>query len=164
MPKRLPPIDYIERTRALYSALGHPPYRWVENEPLAALARVAKPRAKWRVGLVASGGIYAEGQIAFHYRDDSSYREIPRDTPVEALRATHFAYDLADARRDPNTVFPLATLRDLARDGVVGEVAPRAYTFMGGIYSSAKVRDALAPALADRLVADAVDVALLVPV
>jgi hypothetical protein len=35
---------------------------------------------------------------------------------------------------------------------------------MGGIYSVRKVRDILAPALADRLVKDEVDVAILVPV
>ena len=164
MSDRQPPIDYIARTRDLYSALGYPPYRWVKNEPLARLAKTAKAPTAWRVGLVASGGIYAAGQIAFHFRDDLSYREIASDTPVDALRTTHFAYDLSDARRDPNVVFPLAALRDLASAGLIGEVGPNAYTFMGGIYSAGKVRDILAPALADRLVADAVDVALLVPV
>ena len=164
MTDRQPPVDYIERTREVYSSLGFPPYRWAANEPLAELARTPKPQAEWRVGLVASGGIYAVGQIAFHHRDDFSYREIDRDTPVDALRTTHFAYDLSDARRDPNVVFPLEVLRGLATDGRIGEVGPRAYTFMGGIYSAGKVRDRLAPALADRLVEDAVDVALMVPV
>ena len=161
---RQPPVDYIERTREVYSALGYPPYQWVVNEPLAKLARPHRPQAEWRVALVASGGIYAVGQIAFHHRDDFSYREIPADTPLEDLRTTHFAYDLTDARADPNVVFPLAVLRQLASEGEIGEVAPRAYTFMGGIYSARKVRDTLAPALADRLVEDAVDVALMVPV
>ena len=164
MPSRQPPVDYIERTREVYGSLGFPAYRWVANQPLAELAHTGKPQSQWRVGLVASGGIYTEGQIAFHHRDDLSYREIARDTPVDALRTTHFAYDMADARRDPNVVFPLATLRELAADGVIGEVAARAYTFMGGIYSAGRVRDTLAPAFADRLQADAVDVALMVPV
>ncbi len=159
-----PPVDYIERTRSLYAARGYAPYRWVENEPLAELAATAKPQTEWRVGLVASGGIYAAGQVAFHYRDDLSYREIATDTPVEALRATHFAYDLVDARRDVNVVFPLAALRSLVEAGRVGSLAPRAYTFMGGVYSARKVRERLAPAIADRLVADEVDVALMVPV
>jgi hypothetical protein len=35
---------------------------------------------------------------------------------------------------------------------------------MGGIYSSRKVRDLLAPALAERIIKDEVDLALLVPV
>ena len=163
-PNREPPVDYIERTRSLYASLGYGSYRWVHNPPFDALALPNKPREEWRVGLIASGGIYAAGQVAFHHRDDVSYREIPRDTPVDALRTTHFAYDLADSRQDPNVVFPLAILRALADEGVIGEVAPRAYSFMGGVYSARKVRDTLAPALVDRLVDDAVDVALMVPV
>ena len=83
---------------------------------------------------------------------------------TEALRITHFAYDLTDARADPNVVFPLDTLRDLAQAARIGELATNAYTFMGGIYSTRKVGQILAPALADRLIQDEVDVAILVPV
>ena len=161
---RQPPVDYIERTREQYSALGYPTYRWVEEQEPPAFARVDKPMHEWRVGLVASGGIYVQGQIAFHHRDDVSYREIDVETPIEKLRATHFAYDLTDARSDPNTVFPLETLRGLRDAGEIGDLGARAYTFMGGIYSVRMVRDTLAPALAERLVSDCVDVAIMVPV
>ena len=143
------PVDYIERTREQYAALGYPAYRWVQETEPPAFTRVEAPMHRWRVGLVASGGIYVQGQIAFHHRDDLSYREVGMDTPAEALRVTHFAYDLTDARADPNAVIPLG---------------PRAYTFMGGIYSVRKVREVLAPALAERLCSDGVDVAILVPV
>ena len=158
------PVDYIERTREQYDALGYPPYAWVHSDTPPPFTPLSKPLSQCRVGLIASGGIYREGQIAFHFKDDFSYREIASDTPQEALRATHFAYDLTDARRDPNVVFPLQTLRRCADAGLIGGVGPRAYTFMGGIYSARKVRDVLAPALADRIVQDEVDVVLLVPV
>jgi D-proline reductase (dithiol) PrdB len=104
------------------------------------------------------------GQVAFHWRDDSTFREIPTDVRREDLRATHFAYDLTDARRDPNVVFPIDTLRRLVADGMIGGLARRAFTFMGGIYSARKVGEALAPKITERLVAEKVDVALLVPV
>jgi|TARA_Y100000588_G_scaffold73738_1_gene76389 D-proline reductase (dithiol) PrdB len=120
--------------------------------------------SEWRVGLVASGGIYAEGQIAFHHKDDTSYREIATDIEIEKLRATHFAYDLTDARRDPNVVFPISRLREMVDEGLLGSINAHAYTFMGGIYSSRKVTDLLAPALAERLIADQVDVVVMVPV
>ena len=116
------------------------------------------------IGLVASGGIYAAGQVAFHYKDDLSFRIIDTTIATTELRATHFAYDLTDARADPNVVFPLDTLRALVAEGTIGELSPRAYTFMGGIYSSRKVRDRLAPAIADRVQRDEIDYALLVPV
>ena len=158
-----PPVDYIERTREQYGSLGYPPYQWAHNEDEPPFATVSKPLTESRIGLIASGGVYREGQIAFHYRDDFSFRVISCDTATSALRVTHFAYDVTDARADPNVVFPLATLRAEAREGGVGAVGPNAYTFMGGIYSVRKVGQALAPALAERMEEDAVDAVVLVP-
>ena len=164
MPNTRPPIDYLQRTQEQYSSLGYPPYRWVKSDTPPPWAPVRKPLAQSRLGLVASGGIYLSGQVAFHFKDDISYREIDTSAPDDELRVAHFAYDTHDARSDPNVVFPVGTLRGLVAEGRLGELAERAYTFMGGIYSSRKVRDTLAPALADRLVQDEVDLALLVPV
>jgi D-proline reductase (dithiol) PrdB len=157
------PVDYIERTREQYSALGYPTYRWVTNEDAPPFTPLAKPLSECRVGLIASGGIYRVGQVGFHFKDDVSFRAIDIDTPAEDLRVTHFAYDMTDARSDVNVVFPVRTLTDLARLGRIKAVAANAYTFMGGIYSARKVRDLLAPALADRLSKDEVDVAIMVP-
>ena len=158
------PVDYIASTQAQYAKLGYPPYQWVRNEDQPPFTRLRKPLSACRVGLVASGGIYRTGQVAFHYRDDFSFRAIPSDTPVTDLRVTHFAYDLTDARQDPNVVFPLETLRTLASAGSIGELGATAYTFMGGIYSARRVHASLAPAIADRLQKDEIDVAILVPV
>lgn len=158
------PVDYIEVTRSTYDSLGYPPYQWVHSTEPPPWAPLTRSLADCRVGLIASGGIYRAGQIAFHYRDDDSYRVIGTDVPTAELRATHFAYDVRDARADINAVFPLDTLRSLVTDGVIGELAAEAYTFMGGIYSSRKVRDGLAPALRDRMLAQEVDAVLLVPV
>ena len=158
-----PPIDYIQRTREQYDALGYPAYHWVYSDTPPPFAPVKKALSESRVALIASGGIYVKGQVAFHFKDDFSYREIDTDTPEEDLRATHFAYDLTDVREDANVVFPMGVLKALAAAGEIGELSKRAYTFMGGIYSSRKVSSALAPALADRLQDDEVDLALLVP-
>jgi D-proline reductase (dithiol) PrdB len=158
-----PPVDYIERTREQYAALGYPPYRWVVNEDEPPFTPLARPLSESTVALIASGGIYRLGQRAFHFHDDVSFRAIPRDTPESELRVNHFAYDMTDARRDINVVFPLATLRDLARLSRIGALARNAYTFMGGIYSARRVREQLAPALADQLVRDEVDVTIMVP-
>lgn len=158
------PVDYIEVTRSTYDALGYPPYGWVHNEEPPALVPLTKPLSACKVALIASGGVYRAGQIAFHFRDDLSYRVIPTDTPDEDLRATHFAYDLRDARADIGVVFPLRALRQLAGEGAIGGLADEAYTFMGGIYSSRRVREELAPALLERVREQGADVVLLVPV
>ncbi len=158
------PVDYIERTREQYDGLGYPAYEWVRIEEDPPFVPVSKPLTDSRVGLIASGGIYQHGQVGFNYKDDISFRVIRTDTRSEDLRVIHFAYDLTDAREDPNVVFPTQTLNDLARCNRIGELAVNAYTFMGGIYSARKVRDILAPALADRVQKDEVDVVILVPV
>ena len=158
------PVDYIQRTREQYDGLGYPAYEWVRIDEPPPFVPVPKPLTQSRVGLIASGGIYCHGQVGFHYKDDISFRVIATDTLSKNLRVTHFAYDLSDARQDPNVVFPTQTLRDLARCNRIGELAAKAYTFMGGIYSARKVRETLAPALADRVQQDEVDVVILVPV
>jgi glycine/betaine/sarcosine/D-proline reductase family selenoprotein B len=162
--ERHKPVEYIARIREKYVELGYPPYQWVVNDTPPPWQPLPKPLSVCRLGLIASGGIYVTGQVAFHYKDDTSFRVIPTAVRTADLRATHFAYDLTDARQDPNVVFPLDPLRQLVHEGVIGALAEHAYTFMGGIYSARRVRDELAPRLTECLLAENVDAVLLVPV
>jgi D-proline reductase (dithiol) PrdB len=163
-PRRQPPVDYIGRIRAFAASEGYPAYRWVESAGPPPWSALRKPVDRSRLALISSGGIYAVGQIAFHYRNDTSLRLVDTRVNSGALRATHFGYDLTAARSDPNVVFPVDTLGDLQARGELGELAATAYTFMGGIYSARKVEQLLAPAIVERLLSDQVDLALLVPV
>ena len=158
------PIDYIALTKATYDRLGYQPYRWAVSEQPPPMAVLDKPLSEARLGLIASGGIYRHGQVAFTHRDDITHREIPADTDTGDLRVTHFAFNLAAARLDPNAIFPIDTLRTLAAEGVVGGLAPYALTFMGGIYSQRRLADQLIPVLVDRILDLEVDAVLLVPV
>ena len=158
------PVDYIPRIREKYAQEGYAPYQWVAYTEPPPWQPLRKPLAECRLGLVASGGIYVTGQVAFHYKDDTSFRVIPTHVNTADLRVTHFAYDLSDARQDPNVVFPIDTLRALVQEGLIGALAEHAYTFMGGIYSARRVRDELAPQLTARLLEEHVDVVLYVPV
>jgi len=156
-------IEYMKLMNQLYTKMGYPAYQWVKNEDTPPWQPLRKPLSRSRVALLASGGIYATGQTAFHFKDDTSYRAIPRNIRTGDLRATHFAYDLTAARSDPNSVFPLDSLRQLVSEGFIGELCEHAYTFMGGIYSSRRVKEELAPGLTERLEDDRADIALLVP-
>ena len=165
MDDRLPdPVDYLARSRERYDALGYPPYRWALDASTPPWSGLVKPLNACRLGLVSSGGIYACGQEAFHFRDDISFRLIPSDSPANDLRVTHFAYNTVDARRDPNCVLPLDALRNAAASGLIGSIAPEALSFVGGIYSSRRCRDVLAPRIVEHLVAQQCDAVLLVPV
>ena len=159
-----PPVEYIRSITRQYAKLGYKPYGWVYNTDAPPWQPLRKPLKQCRVALVASGGIYRHGQTAFHSKDDTSLRLIPTDVRTEDLRTSHFAYDQTDARKDPNVVFPIDTLRGLVQEGFIGVLTEHAITFMGGIYSSRRVREETAPAIEERLVTERADLALLVPV
>ncbi len=164
LQQRQRPIDYIPRITAQYSGLGYGEYQWLHSDEPSEWTPVQRPLRESRLGLIATGGIYASGQTAFHYKDDTTYRAIPTDVGTPDLRATHFAYDLTDARDDINVVFPIDALRTLVAQGEIGELGPSAYTLMGGIYSMRRVREELIPQLVQRCLEDELDVVLLVPV
>lgn len=158
------PLEYMPHIREKYSALGYEPYQWVVNEnpsPLHPLPRCLK---ECRVALAASGGIYQAGQKAFHFRDDTSFRMIPKDVDPSDLRVTHFAYDLTEARRDPNLVLPVNTLCRLESEGIIGRLIDPLFSFMGGIYSSRRVLEELAPAMIRHMAEMDADALLLVPI
>lgn len=158
------PVEYMTRIRDNYAKLGYKPYQWVTNEEPPPWQPLRKSLSQCRLGLIASGGIYVTGQVAFHFKDDASFRAIPTKVRTSDLRTAHFAYDQTDARQDPNVVFPIDTLRHLVKEGVIGSLTEHAYTFMGGIYSSRRVRDELAAQLTERMLAEKAEVVLLVPV
>ena len=125
--------------------------------------RPKKPLEESRLVLVTTGGVHLPGQPRFDIDDpagDCSYREIPAS--ADDLTWTH-AYYRPDEGSDLDAVFPLQTLRRLVRDGVVGELSPRHYSFMGAIHDPTPLEKKTAPEVADKLVEDGVDVALLTP-
>jgi D-proline reductase (dithiol) PrdB len=153
------PVAYIPRTRELYSDFS--PYRWVVNDTVP-WTPLQKPIRECKLALISSGGFMYRGQPRFH-REDASYRRIPKNARREELNVWHFGYPTKDAQQDPNCVFPLERLRELERDHVIGELCDPAFSFMGGIYSARKVREELAPQIANELKRAHVDAFYLVP-
>lgn len=157
------PIDYIPRTRSLYAK--HDPYQWVHDDTDPAFAPLVEELGDATVMLVSSSGMFVGGtQEPFGLADDSSIREIPADVDERYLWPSHFGYRTARTEADPNTLFPLQRLHDLAAAGVIGSVADHAITFMGGIYSHRRSRELLAPQVVESARTTEVDLALLVPV
>ncbi|MGZ5429178.1 MAG: glycine/sarcosine/betaine reductase selenoprotein B family protein, partial [Thermoanaerobaculia bacterium] len=83
------------------------------------------------VTLATATGVYCADQEPFPAEDpgDATYRIIPGDTPLENLRIVHGHYDHSEADADPNIVFPLQTLRELAEEGVIGGVNDKHYSY-----------------------------------
>ncbi len=158
------PVEYIQITRSRYAKAGFEPYRWYHSETPPPWAPMRRPLAASRLGMLASAGVYVAGQVAYHYKDDASMREIPKDVAVADLRFAHVTeYMLGDARRDPNCLFPIEALRRLESEGFVGSVAETLYSCMGGIYSQRRAREQLIPSVLEAVKAQRVDAMLLVP-
>ncbi len=142
---------------------AYPQFEWAVFDAPSARNRLERPLARARVALVATAGAHLPGQAPFALgkEGDPSYRELPAET--REMRLAHAGYDTRRAASDPDVVFPLALLRRLAAEGAIGELARRAFSFMGYIPDPGPLLWESGPAVARELMADAVDLALLVP-
>ncbi|MEM7542512.1 MAG: glycine/sarcosine/betaine reductase selenoprotein B family protein [Pseudomonadota bacterium] len=157
-------VEYISSIRARYERLGYAPYRWFYAEDAPAFTPLKKPLGESRVGVISTSGAYVVGQVAFHYKDDTSLRAISKDTPADKIHFSHITENyLADPRQDPDCILGLGALRAAEREGRIGELAPDIFTCMGGVYSQRRVREEMIPELHARFVEQAVDTVLLVP-
>jgi D-proline reductase (dithiol) PrdB len=83
------------------------------------------------VALVSATGAYLSDQESFPTEDpgDVTYRVIPGATESSNLRIAHHHYDHSEADADPNIVFPIDTLRELAAEGFIAAVNDNHYSY-----------------------------------
>lgn len=159
------PIKYVDALVKHYGAMGHPPYQWTVNET-APLHKLAKPLEECTVSLLVSGGVSTCSMPAFNpdARNDHRLDDIDREVDTNDFQIHDSYYDHSDAESDINCIFPIDRLRELASEGVIGAVADRLWSgFMGRIYNRSKVLEESAPAFADALIKDEVDILIASP-
>ncbi|MEM7252884.1 MAG: hypothetical protein AAF493_15820 [Pseudomonadota bacterium] len=158
------PVRYIDGITERYERLGYAPYRWFYADEPPAWTALEKPLSESRVGMLSTSGAYVVGQVAYYYKDDTSTRRIPNDTPDDQIHFSHITENyLAGPRRDPQCIVPTAALRQLAAEGVIGELADDVLSCMGGVYSQRRTREETIPEVHAIFNEQAIDVALLVP-
>ncbi len=153
--------------------------RWTYTE--GPFAPLRKPLSESRLALISSSGQFVEGddpepfgvknmtqaeaaeRILQFIRSEPTLSAIPVDTPDEKLTARHGGYDVRGARIDPNVVFPHEILLDLEEEGVIGELAPEAYSFVGACSQRRLLKES-GPEWVRLLQERDLDAALLVPV
>lgn len=104
------------------------------------------------VALVSVTGVFAPGQEPFPEEDpgDITYRVIDGATETSSLRITHHHYDHSEADTDPNIVFPLDTLRELAAEGFIAGVNDKHYSY-GFTTRLRELYETTFPEIADRI-------------
>ncbi len=126
------------------------------------------PLSETRVALVSTGGFYLPPDPPFDVDaplGDATFRVIPSDVALSDLRIAHSHYGHQRAERDRNVVFPLDRLRELADDGVIGGIGPRAYSFGFTVHTNELIDPATGSAheLARLLAEDGVHAVLFSP-
>lgn len=119
--------------------------------------------AERRVSLISTAGLHRRGDRPFESMT-GDYRVIPGNIQAEDLVMTHIStnFDRTGFQQDWNVVFPLDRLHEMADNGLIGNVADYHYSFMGATDPVAMEPEARH--LAELLIGDRVDAAMLIPV
>jgi hypothetical protein len=155
------------------------PGRWTYDDDL--FSPLPKPLSESRLVLITSTGHFVEGQdpepfgvkdmtqqeavsrINDFLKAEPILTAIPMDVPFEKLRVRHGGYDIRGVQVDPNVAFPIDHLRNFVAEGLIGEILPDAYSFVGAA-SQLQIINHAGPKWVDMLTAQDVEAALLVPV
>lgn len=147
---------------------------WIEREEHKPIpwTPLRKPLSESRVAIISSAGVALktdrpfdqDGERRNPWWSDPDYRVIPRGTRTDDIRLYHMHIERSYGESDLDCVMPLTRLEELAQAGVIGEVAPSHYSFMGYLLRPEEFLRTSVPAIIQRLKAEAVDVVLLVPV
>jgi D-proline reductase (dithiol) PrdB len=158
------PVDYISGLNTLYQSQGFPPYQWSSFD-FSPWASFQKPLREATIALVSSAGVFHEDQTPFNpwAVNDLSFREIPKDTPMDRLKLHHNYFDHRDALKDLNCVFPLERLREMEAEGVIGALAPTVISLgMGRLYKRTALQQETVPRIIEVLKREKADAVLLV--
>lgn len=134
---------------------------FVPITPPPVWTAVTKELKDMRVSIVSAAGIHLKTDERFNLAGDFSFREIPGNTKADELMVSHGGYDNGDVNKDINCMFPITRLQELAQRGVIKEVAPVLFGFMGGGGDQEKFTQETGPTIAAKLKDDAVDAVLL---
>lgn len=107
--------------------------------------------AEMTVALVSSTGVYLKDQPPYSDNGDESYRVLPGDLVSADLRFRHGHYDTSEAERDPNCVFPIDRLRELADEGSIKKVSNKHIGFKGFSTNLKAMYESVTPAIANEI-------------
>ena len=164
-------FKYLPRSIAYFyqTTLAEMPERPIPWTPLT------KPLTECTFSLVTTGGLYQKDVDApFDIErekleptwGDPTFRAIPTDIEQEALGASHLHINTAWVLEDVNRLLPIHRFQELAEAGIIGRLAPTAYSFMGfqGMPHEATAWEATyGPQVAAQMKEEGVDCVLLTP-
>ena len=134
---------------------------YVPITPKSIFTPVTKPLSEMVIALASACGAHLKTDKRFNLAGDTTYREIPDNTPTDDLMISHGGYDNSDANRDINCMFPIDRIHELAAEGFIRACAPVHAGFMGGGGNQEKFKHETGPAIAQMFKEEDVDAVVL---
>ncbi len=142
------------------------PGSMITKTDFVPLAKLTKPLSETRLTFVSTAGVQPRGTLPFdtaHPIGDYTFRRVPSGSKVTDLEIHQLKYPTFGAEKDLNVVFPIERLQELANEGIIGELAPNFFSFIGYNMDAERLENTLAEDIADAVEAEKPDAALLAP-
>ena len=132
---------------------------------------LAKPLNQISLSVITSAGISVKSDRPFDMErekreplwGDRSSRVIPRQTTEKEVDANHLHINTRYIKEDINVMLPLARMAELEAEGIIGRLAPHAYSFYGFQWKNTDfLKEAIEP-IARKMKAEGVEAVLLTP-
>ena len=94
---------------------------------------------------------------------DPTYRCIPRSAAEADIDVNHLHINTDYIRRDMDVMLPLKRMAELEADGIIGQLAPTAYSFYGFQWQSQRFIDEAIRPMVPKMQAEQVEAVLLTP-
>jgi D-proline reductase (dithiol) PrdB len=132
---------------------------------------LSKPVKEATIALVTSAGISLKTDPPFDMErekkeaiwGDRSFRAIPKSSTAADVDANHLHINTEYILRDINVILPLARMAEFEQEGIVGRLAPTAYSFYGFQWESTDfLKEAIEP-MCKTMKEEGVDAVILTP-
>ena len=132
---------------------------------------VSKPLSQMTLSIVTSAGISLKSDPPFDMErekrepmwGDRSYRKIPRGATEKEINVNHLHINTTYILQDINVILPLARMAEFEQEGIIGRLAPTAYSFYGFQWENTDfLKESIGP-ISQNMKTEGVEAVLLTP-
>ena len=132
---------------------------------------LSKPLSQTTLSIVTSAGISLKSDPPFDMErekkeslwGDRSFRTIPRQTTEKDIDVNHLHINTSYIRQDINVILPLARMAEFEAEGIIGRLAPNAYSFYGFQWQRTDFLTEAIDPISRKMRAEGVEAVLLTP-
>jgi D-proline reductase (dithiol) PrdB len=140
------------------------PGSMISKPDTVPLATLRKPVSQSRLAFISTAGVQPKGTLPFdvvHPVGDYSFRRVPSIAEPADLEIHQLKYPTSGANRDLNVIFPIERLRELTDEGTIGALTLNFFSFIGYNMDPERLERTLAEEIAEAVVAEGAEAALL---